>query len=229
MIIKLIRHGESEANTGNMDPNKVKDAAIPLSDLGRKQAIDSGSIIEKDFLNNALIYCSPYQRTRETLQCLLEGTDIDTSNIKIYEDPRLREIDVGYGNSTEQMPLRKIHGWFYYRFEGGESPADCYDRTSAFLESLMRQVERSDKRNVLIVCHGMTLRCFVARFLHLTVEQFEDMHNPDNCEIVTIGFKENIKQPVFTNGRWAVEGIRLRDQSQVSDSMLKDMIENGRD
>ena len=38
MIIKLIRHGESEANTGKMDPFKQKDASIPLSDLGNEQA-----------------------------------------------------------------------------------------------------------------------------------------------------------------------------------------------
>jgi len=76
----------------------------------------------------------------------------------------------------------------------------------------MRQVERSRKNNILLVCHGMTLRCFVARFLHLTVEAFENLHNLDNCEIVTIGLKDNLEKPVFTRGRWAVEGIRLRSQ-----------------
>lgn len=210
MIIKLIRHGESEANTGNMNPTKVKDAAIPLSLKGIEQANHAGTIIGKEFLEDALIYCSPYMRTRQTLQNIIIGANADPASIKIYEDPRLREIDVGYGDSEAQLEKRRIHGWFYYRFEGGESPADCYDRTSAFLESLMRQVGRSNKGNILIVCHGMTLRCFVTRFLHLKVEQFEDMHNPDNCEIITIGMKGGILKPAFFNGRWAVEGIRLR-------------------
>lgn len=210
MIVKLIRHGESEANTGNMNPTKVKDAAIPLSHKGIEQATHAGALIGKEFLPDALIYCSPYTRTRQTLQHIITGSGTDPDSIKIYEDPRLREIDVGYGDSEAQLEKRKIHGWFYYRFEGGESPADCYDRTSAFLESLMRQVKRSSKQNILIVCHGMTLRCFVTRFLHLTVEQFEDMHNPNNCEIVTIGLKDSIFNPTFINSRWAIEGIRLR-------------------
>jgi broad specificity phosphatase PhoE len=210
VIIKLIRHGESEANTGKMNPTKVKDASIPLSNKGIEQATHAGTIIGKEFLEDALIYCSPYTRTRQTLQNIIIGADADSASIKFYEDPRLREIDVGYGDSEAQLEKRKIHGWFYYRFEGGESPADCYDRTSAFLESLMRQVDRSSKQNILIVCHGMTLRCFVTRFLHLTVEQFEDMHNPDNCEIVTISLKDGISTPTFFNGRWAVGGIRLR-------------------
>ncbi|HED33297.1 MAG TPA: histidine phosphatase family protein [Gammaproteobacteria bacterium] len=211
MHIKLIRHGESEANTGLFNPTRVKDAAIALSSRGIEQALNAGNIIGEHFLQDALIYCSPYQRTRQTLEQLLKITDSPTTSI--YEDPRLREIDVGYGDATRQMPLRQLHGWFYYRFDGGESPADCYDRTSSFLESMMRQVERSRKSNILLVCHGMTLRCFVARFLRLTVEEFEDMHNPDNCEIITIGLKDTLEKPVFKRGRWAVEGIRLRSQS----------------
>lgn len=210
MIIKLIRHGESEANTGKLNPNKVKDASIPLSQLGVQQAREAGETLSEDFLKDAIVYCSPYQRTRQTLENILIGAGIDSNTIKIHEDPRLREIDIGYGDTEEQLALRELHGWFYYRFEGGESPADVYDRTSAFLESMMRQVERSNKTNILIVCHGMTLRCFVARFLHLTVEQFENLHNPYNCEITTIGFRENIYNPIYENGRWAVEGLRLR-------------------
>lgn len=119
MIIKLIRHGESEANTGKLNPSKVKDASIPLSAQGVQQAFAAGPLIGADFLKQALIYCSPYQRTRQTLQHLLDGAGIEPGQIKIYEDPRLREIDIGYGDGEPQLPLRKQHGWFYYRYEGG--------------------------------------------------------------------------------------------------------------
>lgn len=210
MIIKLIRHGESEANTGKMNPFKEKDASIPLSNLGIQQAKEVGALIGRDFIESALVYCSPYRRTRETILAINQGAGVEPNNIKIYEDPRLREVDMGYGDPVKQHEHRKIHGWFYYRFEGGESPSDCYDRTSAFLESLMRQISRSNRNNILIVCHGLTLRCFVTRFLHLTVEQFEEMHNPENCAITTISYKDNIKNPTFINGRWGVDGIRLR-------------------
>lgn len=94
---------------------------------------------------------------------------------------------------------------------------------------MMRQMHRSEKRHILIVCHGMTLRCFITRFLHLSVEQFEAMHNPDNAEICTIGPKEDIDSPVFVTGRWAVGGLRLRQTHSVSDRALKLMIEAGRD
>ena len=38
MIIKLVRHGESKANTREVDPQQVGDHTIPLSPLGRQQA-----------------------------------------------------------------------------------------------------------------------------------------------------------------------------------------------
>jgi broad specificity phosphatase PhoE len=162
-------------------------------------------------VKNSLIYCSPYTRTRETLACLLEGAQINTrTGMTIYEDPRLREVERGYADESAQHNLRERHGWFYYRHDGGESAADCYDRTSAFLESLMRQVKRGAQKDVLIVCHGMTLRCFVMRFLHLSVEQFEDMMNLDNGAIVTLAPSSSFKNPQFQNGSWEVDGLTLR-------------------
>ena len=56
----------------------------------------------------------------------------------------------------------------------------------------------------------MTLRCFVTRFLHLTVEQFESIDNPNNCDIVTIGKNDVINNPVFSNNSWGLEGIQIR-------------------
>lgn len=211
MNIYLIRHAESLANIGTQDPLTCGDAYIGLSDLGKDHARAAGKSLGHDLVKSSLIYCSPYTRTRETLACLLEGAKINTrTGMTIYEDPRLREVERGYADEAAQQPLRERHGWFYYRHTGGESAADCYDRTSAFLESLMRQVKRNPINNVLIICHGMTLRCFVMRFLHLTVEQFENMRNPDNGAIVTLAPSGSFERPQFQNGNWEVEGLKLR-------------------
>jgi broad specificity phosphatase PhoE len=104
-------------------------------------------------------------------------------------------------------------GWFYYRFDGGDSPADCYDRTSGFIESLMRQAERKQAERALVVTDGLTIRCFVMRFLHLTVEQFNQMASPANCDIITLGPREVIEVPVFSTSRWGVSGLRKRSNS----------------
>ncbi|WP_181373385.1 histidine phosphatase family protein [Massilia glaciei] len=209
MQIKLVRHGQSLSNTGALRAHEVGDSGIALSPAGVAQAGAAGRTIGREFIATSLVYCSPYMRTRQTTAEILRAVDA-AGQTRVYEDPRLREVERGYLDEASQHEARKIHGWFYYRHSGGESPADCYDRTSAFLESLMRQARRRDAAGALIVTHGMTIRCFVTRFLHLTVEQFEMLANPSNCDIITIAPVAGLAAPVFQCGRWGVEGIRLR-------------------
>jgi broad specificity phosphatase PhoE len=114
--------------------------------------------------------------------------------------------------ATTTSPPKRSSGrrWFFYRFRGGESPADCYDRTSSFLESMMRQVERKNADRVLIVTHGITIRCFVMRFMRLRVEDFDLMANPANCAVVTIAEHAELTSSTWMSGQWGVEGLERR-------------------
>jgi len=219
--IKLIRHGQSVANTGEKKPSDCGDHSIELTQLGWKQAYEGGRRIGSQYLlSNCLIYCSPYTRTRQTLDGLLQGANLSRESVHVREDPRLREVEFGYeeGASLEQQErIREKHGWFYYRFRGGESPADCFDRTSSFLESMMRQVVRKDAERVLIVTHGLAIRCFVTRFLHLSVELFDSLENPSNGDVITLGLREQCPgdetgKYISQNGRWSLSGLRLRPE-----------------
>jgi broad specificity phosphatase PhoE len=210
LLIKLVRHGESLANVGTVMAHEVGDHTFGLTPLGREQAKRAGKTIGAAFFKGALTYCSPYQRARETLADMLAGAAVPSESVRVYEDPRLREVEHGYVDARAQQSLRRTHGWFYYRFHGGESPADCFDRTSNFLEGLMRQVERKRAKRVLVITHGLTIRCFVMRFLHLTVEQFDMIASPSNADIVTLGLKDELDQPVFVSGKWGVTGLQLR-------------------
>ncbi len=211
MIIKLIRHGQSEANTGEASPQEVGDHTINLTSLGQQQAREVGKRVGSAYVRDALIYTSPYQRTRQTLSGLLAGAEVERDSVPVYEDPRLREVEHGYQDIDAQEEDRNVHGWFYYRFQGGESPADCFDRTSGFIDSLLRQAARKKRESALVVTHGLTIRCFVMRFLHLTVEQFESIANPTNCAVITLAPKETIANPLFSTSQWSLEGLKLRD------------------
>jgi len=212
LTIKLVRHGESNANIGKVTSQDFGDHAIPLSERGHEQAREAGRRVSHAFLDGALIYCSPYRRTRETLAGIFEGSGTAASAAnRVYEDPRLREVEHGYEDVATQNELRQRHGWFYYRFRGGESPADCFDRASSFLESLMRQIERKQSERVLVVTHGLFIRCFVMRFLHLTVEDFDGLANPRNCDVITVADKTTLETTLFTSGRWGVSGLALRE------------------
>lgn len=230
MIIKLVRHGESELNCGMVKHEDQPNHQICLTPKGIEQAQAVGRQLGSDYLTNALLYRSPYLRTRQTMDNILKGAYLERAwlpnvNPKIYEDPRLREQDFGYSDPESQKPMRKEQGYFWYRYNGGESAADCSDRASAFLDSMIRQLDRKIARHakhyqvevedmndmdVLIVTHGIMVRAFVMRFLHLTVEQYEAIDNPENCDVVTIKRHRDIKNPQFVCGKWGVEGLRMR-------------------
>lgn len=206
MQILLVRHGQSLANTNVIDPHKEGDFHVRLSEQGVAQARTLVDRLDPELIKTSLIYTSPYERARETLQILLDGHELAPT---VYEDPLLREHDRGYYDEESQLAMRRAHGWFYYRHEGGESPADVYLRASVFLESLFRELGRSKKENVLIMSHGMFIRCFVMRFLHLNREDFLRMEDPRNTDIVSIVPQDRSRSPAFRSSRWCVEGLRL--------------------
>jgi len=83
---------------------------------------------------------------------------------------------------------RNLVGRFYFRFETGESAADVYDRVGMFTDSLFYETDHSTsstsgKRKVfIIVAHGMVMRLFMMRYFRKSVEEFDKMPNPKNCE-----------------------------------------------
>jgi broad specificity phosphatase PhoE len=199
--IVLVRHGQSEGNV-NKEIYKTKpDYALRLTPTGIQQAQQAGNILfERLGMSLPQFYISPFWRTRDTYHEIRKawnqshGTDLFKN---FYEDPRLREqewhgslpVD-GYDQDAEKD--RDEFGHFYYRFNGGESCADVFDRVSDFMNTLNRDFEKPQfPDNCVIVTHGMTLRVFLMRWFHLSVEEFERFANPKNCELVCLHLDEN--------------------------------------
>ena len=188
--IILIRHGESQ---GNIDINQyttVPDYALNLTSKGIEQSRQAGEKIKAIIGDESLhVYLSPYIRTRQTFQHL--KTSIETNLLKVVEDPRIREQDWGHFRHPEVndkiVRARDSFSSFYYRIPDGESGADVFDRVSTFLETLHRDFNKSHyPQNTLIVTHGLTLRLFLMRWFHWTVEEFENLRNPLNCQVVVM-------------------------------------------
>jgi broad specificity phosphatase PhoE len=58
---------------------------------------------------------------------------------------------------------------------------------STFLETLFRDFEKPEyAQNVLIVTHGFALRLFLMRWFHWSVEEFENLRNPKNCQVIVM-------------------------------------------
>ncbi len=193
--IFIIRHGQSEGNIDKTVYNHTPDYAVQLTEVGRAQAIEAGKKIKSITKDERVgFYISPYYRTRQTYQGLTASLKPDFTK----EDPRLREHEWAaklIGDSKSQEESSADHfGVFYYRFNHGESGADVYDRLSTFLETLHRDFKKKDyPENIVIVGHGMTNRIFLMRWFHWTVEEFELISNPKNCEFYTLELGDDNK------------------------------------
>lgn len=188
--IILVRHGESEGNLDHSRYQNTQDFALKLTTAVVEQAIQAGVQIKELFENEKMyVYVSPFFRTRETFKYIRES--IDSNIIKVIEDPRIREQDWGHLRHPDDnkgiIEERDNFSTFYYRIPDGESGADVYDRVSGFLDTLHRDFEKTDfPENVLIISHGLTMRLFLMRWFHWSVEEFESLHNPKNCQLIVM-------------------------------------------
>lgn len=188
--IILIRHAESAGNVDKGSYGHTPDYALELSPLGEEQAAAAGPRL-RALVGDASVfaYVSPMWRTRRTFEHLAAA--MAPGQVRWREEPRLREQEWGHFRDLAECDRtvvnRDAYGTFYYRIPEGESGADVYDRVSDFFGTLHRDFEKPDfPANALIVTHGMTLRLFLMRWFHWTVEEFEQLANPGNCQLVVL-------------------------------------------
>ena len=200
--IILVRHGESEGNVDKGHYLTIPDYALNLTTNGMEQARQAGHEIKEIIgSENLYVYLSPYARTRQTYQHIKER--IETNVLKTSEDPRIRELDWGHLRHPDENEditrARDSFSIFYYRIPDGESGADVYNRVSTFLETLHRDFNKKEyPQNALIVTHGFTLRLFLMRWFHWTVEEFENVRNPRNCQVVVMQKKADDRYELLT-------------------------------
>ena len=173
--IILIRHGESEANVDRYLFGLVPDYTIELTERGRAQAIEAGKALQQLIgEETAYFYVSPFWRARSTFEGVAKA--LERHKFDYREEPRLREQEWGYLRSPEEFDRickeRRDYGIFYYRIPGGEAGTDVYDRINDLLGSLYRAFEETSyPDNCVMITHGLTIRVFLMRIFHLTVEQ----------------------------------------------------------
>ena len=68
----------------------------------------------------------------------------------------------------------------------GESRFDVAIRVHEAFGTFHRDAERNGVRNIIIICHGVTLRAFVMMWRHLQYEWLDRQPNPSNCDIYHI-------------------------------------------
>ena len=192
--IILVRHGNSEANNNYDILKNVPDNKVHLSEKGIKQAKEAGKRL-KQLLGNESIqfYVSPYTRTKETYENILES--LKSNHTSCIYVPDLREQE--YGNLQSEMERQfkeqKEVGIYFYRFKNGESGADVHARMNIFLQYLFRRILAIDYLswdNIIIVSHALTIKFFIMAFLNLSVNEFDNIKQLDNAQYLVINKNE---------------------------------------
>ncbi|XP_012830044.1 PREDICTED: phosphoglycerate mutase-like protein AT74 [Erythranthe guttata] len=242
--IILVRHGESEGNENEAVLEYVPNYKIKLSKKGIHQAQQIGSKIKEIVSENKgskmFFYVSPSNRTRETTEHMIESTNFPRERVVgVREECRLREQH--FGNYQEIEARRKIkckrnnYGKFFYRVPDGESSADVYDRVSTFVEGMWRDMESNklmsmisnnnnnnggdeEEVSLIVVSHGLTILLFLMKWFNWTVDQFENLTNPTNCEyrVLELGFNGeyslSFHHHLHQLQEWGLSEDMIRDQ-----------------
>jgi probable phosphoglycerate mutase len=169
----VVRHGESAGNVAWSRAESAgehwidvtaRDADVPLSDIGERQAAALGAWFAEQPESDrpTVILASPYARAHRTAQIVGEAI-----GGAVLVDERLREKEFGALNRMtragivalmpEQAELRKTLGKFYYRPPGGESWCDIALRVRSLWQSI--RLDHPGER-VLLVCHTVVTLCF---------------------------------------------------------------------
>jgi broad specificity phosphatase PhoE len=207
--IILIRHGESHANIDKYLFGKIPDYTIELTEKGCEQARQAGFLLKKLVKDESLFfYVSPFWRARSTFENIAAA--FPRTQFDYCEEPRLREQEWGYLRSDEDFDKicreRKEYGTFYYRIPGGEAATDVYDRINDLLGSLYRDfISQNYPQNCVLITHGLTIRLFIMRYFHLTVECFERMLPPDYCALIILELQPNGRYELKTDITYSKE------------------------
>jgi broad specificity phosphatase PhoE len=198
----IMRHGESWGQIDIGWYKKPGDAAIPLSDWGKRQSLEGGRFLNElaaaRNLGTFEVFSSTCLRTRQTAGCAIAGIGperVRSSREDVRLDKQLFGIFSGIFDDAEKARLypresadyrRQIteRGLFHARPHGGESIAAVQAKAADFVRSVLHGHDGGAPRNILIVTHGLVALCVENALLHHGEEWVvANIDRGDNCSI----------------------------------------------
>ena len=174
----FVRHGQTIWNV----EGKICGATdIALTDLGHKQAIETGKKILEEHIHADEILYSPLMRAADTAKHISGITGIPAR-----EELRLKEQNFGIWESTPRKgaEFQQAKQSFACSYEGGESMLRLAQRIYNLLDEIKAQ---SDEKTYILVAHNGIARVVQSYFTDMTNEEFA-AYGVKNCEVVRYDF-----------------------------------------
>lgn len=213
----IIRHGLSELNVrkaialarkeeDRIMVEEIRDADVRLTDVGRRQAVQTGEAMAAKFDRIDIAYVSPFVRTRDTFLEIQRGLGYD---IPVNYEDRIREREFGIFSQLTMLGIEKhypqeaarmrLEGDYYYRPLGGESYPDMGVRLHSWLHSLYQH--QSGKR-ILVVTHADVVQMIRKMLERLTEAQLLELNRTDdvhNCGVTSYHYDGHVDYLKLTN------------------------------
>jgi len=208
----IVRHGQSAGNVARDQAEATgshvvdiaeRDIDVPLSALGRQQALALGHWFGElpPSHQPEVVLTSPYVRARETTRLLMQAAGLDPRRVRVKVDERLREKEFGILDRLTVHGIRERHpelaaqrahvGKFYFRPPGGESWCDVILRLRSLWEMVTRE---HDGQRVLIVAHQVIVLCM--RYLLECLEEHEVLALDRRADVPNCGVTSYAHDPL---------------------------------
>lgn len=171
----------------------VSDYDTPITELGTRQAEETGRRLQGLIALPDIVHVSPSLRTRETFESMkrtwpgLAGTEVVSEErirekghglALLYNDFRLFHVF-----HPHEKLLRDLEGEYFYRFPNGECTPDVRERIRSWLGTLIREFAGM---RVLAITHHLTILSLRANLERLSPEEFlrlDEKEKPINCGV----------------------------------------------
>ena len=163
----LLRHGQSQWNLENRFTG-WKD--VPLTDQGKEEAKKAGQLLKKNNVKIDFVFSSVLQRANKTAEIALKQTGLEHlwtgENLNMINNESLNERDYGdlvglnKKETAEKFGKEQVHIWrrsYDTPPPNGESLKDVVERVGPYYEQNIQPLI-NEKKNVIIVAHGNSLR-----------------------------------------------------------------------
>lgn len=135
--------------------------------------------LEKKIELPDIIYVSPYKRTIDTFEKMINGWP-KLKEVRTVMDERIREQDYGLASlyndwrlfnvfHPDQRELYRQQGTFNYRYPQGENVPDVIKRANSWTDTLNRN---NRGENVLAVTHHLFILAFIINIENLGEKEF---------------------------------------------------------
>ena len=202
----LLRHGQSQWNLENRFTG-WKD--VPLTDQGKEEAEKAGQLLNKNNVKIDFVFSSVLQRANKTAEISLKQNGLEHlwtgENLNMIKNESLNERDYGdlvglnKKETAEKFGKEQVHIWrrsYDTPPPNGESLKDVVERVGPYYKQNIQPLI-NEKKNVIIVAHGNSLRATMIQIGLYKPEEISNIEIPTGSPFCIVFMNDKLKESFY--------------------------------